>query len=165
MVGLWLPAGLFCLASALGSIYSQGRLALQVEPGSHKNCKSLSPPCSVSDLSVTPACGEGGHQMPQERRLLGPFLHLNSSLKRSLRQPFAFSKLPSLLSVVCIFPLPLPCLSGSITAFLCAPQGRWCPQEAPDQKRSGVAGRFGGGGGAHTGPFFIPSMFSLSSAW
>lgn len=162
MVGLWLPAGPFCLASALGSIYSQDRLALQVEPGSHRNCKSLSPPCSVSGWLHLPV-GKG-HQMPKERCLLGPFLHLNSSLKRSLKQPFAFSKLPSLLSVVCIFPPPLPCLSGSIIAFLCAPQGRWCPQEAPDQKCSGMAGRFGGGGRAHTGPFFIPSMFSLSSA-
>lgn len=110
-------------------------LLFRLEPGSHRN--SLSPPCSVSGSWSHLPMGKG-HQMPKERCLLAPFLHQNSSLKRSLRQPFAFFEAP--FSSLCCVRLPTslsPACPGSITAFLCAPQGRWCPQEAPDQKRSG----------------------------
>lgn len=52
----------------------------------------------------------------------------------------AFCIFEAPFSSLCCVRLPTslsPTCPGSITAFLCAPQGRWCPQEAPDQKRSG----------------------------
>lgn len=147
MGGLLLP-GWAPLSGLSPGKYLQGKLAPQVEPGSHRSSKHLSPPCSDSDLPHLPV-GKG-QQTLKERRLLASSLHQNSDPTLSLKPPPAFSKLPiSYCSLLCV-PSPLPCLCHLNHSLpgLFVPWGSWCPQEAPDQKQSGVAGRFGGGGRA-----------------